>query len=32
MAEAYNFALDKVGLDVNSYPIYSDYIAFLKAV
>ncbi|KAK6025438.1 hypothetical protein OSTOST_08662 [Ostertagia ostertagi] len=32
MAKAYDFALDKVGLDMNSYSIYSDYISFLKTV
>ena len=28
----YDFALDKVGLDISSYSIYADYIAFLKSV
>ncbi|KAJ1347103.1 hypothetical protein KIN20_002069 [Parelaphostrongylus tenuis] len=32
MAKAYDFAPDKVGLDMNSYSIYSDYISFLKTV
>lgn len=32
MAKAYDFALDKVGLDMNAYTIYSDYVAFLKSV
>nr|CAG4643764.1 EOG090X026K [Lepidurus arcticus] len=32
MAQAYDFALDKIGLDVNSYPIWNDYISFLKGV
>ncbi|CAI4231019.1 unnamed protein product [Auanema sp. JU1783] len=32
MAKAYDFALEKVGLDVNSYSIYADYISFLKIV
>ncbi|VDN53119.1 unnamed protein product [Dracunculus medinensis] len=31
MAQAYEFALDKVGLDMHSYSIYSDYISFLKS-
>lgn len=31
MTQAFEFALDKVGLDYNSYQIWSDYIAFLKA-
>lgn len=32
MAQAYDFALEKVGMDVLSYPIFADYISFLKAV
>lgn len=32
IAEMYDFALDKVGLDISSYSIYADYIAFLKSV
>ncbi|CAJ0945592.1 unnamed protein product, partial [Mesorhabditis belari] len=32
MAKAYDFALEKVGLDLYSYSIYSDYISFLKTV
>ena len=32
MAQAYDFALDKVGLDIGSFPIWTDYIAFLKNV
>ncbi|VDO98253.1 unnamed protein product [Soboliphyme baturini] len=32
MAQAYDFALEKVGLDTLSYQIYADYIAFLKSV
>jgi cleavage stimulation factor subunit 3 len=31
-AQAYDFALDKIGLDVNSYSIWVDYINFLKSV
>ncbi|XP_028414196.1 cleavage stimulation factor subunit 3-like isoform X2 [Dendronephthya gigantea] len=31
MTQAFEFALDKVGLDFNSYQIWSDYITFLKA-
>lgn len=31
MAQAYEFALEKVGMDMHSYPIYSDYISFLKS-
>uniref|UniRef100_A0A1I7XTK8 Suf domain-containing protein n=1 Tax=Heterorhabditis bacteriophora TaxID=37862 RepID=A0A1I7XTK8_HETBA len=30
MAKAYDFALDKVGLDMNAFSIYADYISFLK--
>lgn len=30
MAQAYDFALDKVGLDYHAYSIFSDYITFLK--
>lgn len=32
MAKAYDFALEKVGLDINANSIYLDYVAFLKAV
>jgi len=32
MAQAYDFALDKIGLDVMSYQIWADYIGFLKSV
>lgn len=31
MAQAYDFALDKMGLDLNSYSIWSDYVQFLKS-
>lgn len=31
-AQAYDFALDKIGLDVMSYNIWVDYINFLKSV
>ncbi|CAF0768409.1 unnamed protein product [Brachionus calyciflorus] len=31
-AQAYNFALEKIGLDVNSYSIWNDYVNFLKSV
>ncbi|XP_046843995.1 cleavage stimulation factor subunit 3-like [Xenia sp. Carnegie-2017] len=31
MTQAFEFALDKVGLDFNCYQIWADYIAFLKA-
>jgi hypothetical protein len=32
MAKAYDFALEKVGLDISANSIYLDYVAFLKAV
>ncbi len=32
MAQAYDFALEKVGLDIGAYSIYNEYITFLKAV
>ncbi|CAI9734176.1 cleavage stimulation factor subunit 3-like [Octopus vulgaris] len=32
MAQAYDFALDKVGMDIMSYQIWVDYINFLKSV
>nr|XP_002126480.1 cleavage stimulation factor subunit 3 [Ciona intestinalis] len=32
MAQAYDFALEKIGMDIMSYQIWADYIAFLKAV
>ena len=32
MAQAYDFALEKIGMDLHSYSIWSDYIQFLKSV
>ncbi|CAG0891962.1 unnamed protein product [Cyprideis torosa] len=32
MAQAYDFALEKMGLDLQSYPIWSEYVTFLKSV
>jgi len=32
MAQAYDFALDKMGLDIQSHNLWSDYIRFLKGV
>ena len=32
MAQAYEFGLDKIGMDIMSYPIWCDYIQFLKSV
>lgn len=31
MAQAYDFTLDKMGLDLNSYSIWADYITFLRS-
>ncbi|VDN02352.1 unnamed protein product [Thelazia callipaeda] len=31
MAQAYEFALDKIGLDMHSFSVYSDYLSFLKS-
>ncbi|EGT53338.1 CBN-SUF-1 protein [Caenorhabditis brenneri] len=32
MAQTYDFALEKVGMDAQAHSIYTDYIAFLKKV
>ena len=32
MAKMYDYALDKIGMDVTAYNIYADYIAFLRQV
>lgn len=32
MAQAYEFALEKIGLDVSSYNVWNDYVNFLKSV
>ena len=32
MTQAYEFALEKIGMDIMSYQIWSDYVAFLKSV
>ncbi|XP_060533949.1 protein suppressor of forked isoform X1 [Cylas formicarius] len=32
MAQAYDFALDKIGMDIHSYAIWNDYVNFLKGV
>ena len=32
MTQAYDFALDKIGLDVYAFTIWNDYVAFLKSV
>ena len=31
MTKAYEFAIDKIGFDVLSFPIWADYINFLKS-
>lgn len=32
MAQAYDFALDKIGMDIHSFSIWNDYVNFLKSV
>lgn len=32
MAQAYDFALEKIGMDIHAYPIWNDYLTFLKSV
>ncbi|KAJ8971490.1 hypothetical protein NQ314_000675 [Rhamnusium bicolor] len=32
MAQAYDFALDRIGMDIHSYTIWNDYVNFLKGV
>lgn len=32
MAQAYDFALDKIGMDIHSYSIWNEYVNFLKGV
>lgn len=32
MAQAYDFALDKIGMDIHSHSIWQDYITFLSSV
>lgn len=32
LAQAYDFALEKIGLDLYSYSIWSDYVQFLRGV
>ncbi|XP_076256527.1 cleavage stimulation factor subunit su(f) isoform X2 [Rhynchophorus ferrugineus] len=32
MAQAYDFALDKIGMDIHSYSIWNDYVNLLKGV
>ena len=30
MGHAYNFALDKMGMDIASFPLWNEYVRFLK--
>jgi cleavage stimulation factor subunit 3 len=32
MTQAYDFALEKIGMDVYAYTIWNDYVTFLKSV
>lgn len=32
MAQAYDFALEKIGMDIHSYSIWNEYVNFLKGV
>ena len=32
MAQAYDFALDKMGMDIQSNSLWTDYINFLKGI
>ncbi|KAF6206292.1 hypothetical protein GE061_017522 [Apolygus lucorum] len=32
MAQAYDFALEKIGMDIQSFSIWNDYVTFLKGV
>ena len=32
MAQAYDFALDKMGMDISSFPLWNEYIKFLRGV
>lgn len=32
MAQAYDFALEKIGMDLHAFSIWNDYITFLKSV
>lgn len=32
MAQAYDFALDKIGMDIHSYVVWNEYVNFLKGV
>ncbi|KRZ69536.1 Cleavage stimulation factor subunit 3 [Trichinella papuae] len=32
MAHVYDFAMEKIGFDIQSYQVYTDYVCFLKSV
>lgn len=32
LAQAYDFALEKIGMDLHSFSIWQDYISFLRSV
>lgn len=32
MAQTFDFALDRMGLDPQAYSLYTDYISYLKSV
>lgn len=32
MSQAYDFAIEKIGMDIMSYQLWADYISFLKSV
>jgi hypothetical protein len=32
MAQAFDFALEKIGMDIYAYTIWNDYVTFLKSV
>jgi hypothetical protein len=32
MAQACDFALEKIGMDIYAYTIWNDYVTFLKSV
>ena len=32
MAQAYDFALEKMGMDISSHTLWNDYVNFLKGV
>lgn len=32
LAQAYDFALEKIGMDLHAFSIWNDYITFLKSV